>query len=65
MYYILERELTLKGITRKQLSIAIGLGTTAITEKLRGKRNFTLEECKKVKEFLQFDGTIDELFRTD
>lgn len=65
MFYILEKELKKKNITREKLSCELGLSISTVSTKLTGKSQFCLDEIKKIKSLLNYEGTIDELFKTD
>lgn len=65
MYYILERELKRNKITREILAEKLGMAVSTISCKLNDKSEFTIKECKKIREILNFDGSIDELFKSD
>lgn len=65
MFYILEKELKEKKITREEFAKLMGVGVTTISCKLNMKSDFTLPECRRAKKILNFSGTIDELFKTD
>ena len=65
MYFILERELKNKSITREQLAKKLGISISTISCKLNDKSEFSIKECRKIKEILDFHGSIDELFRTE
>ncbi|BET22341.1 helix-turn-helix domain-containing protein [Solobacterium moorei] len=64
MFYILERELKERNITRRILSKEIGIAETTLSLKLNGKRDFTLSECNAIKEYLNTNLGLDELFAT-
>lgn len=65
MFYILEKELKEKRMTREEFAKKMNLGITTISCKLNMKNDFTLSECQRAKRILGFEGTIDELFKTD
>ena len=65
MYYILERELKKKGLTRKNISDKLGMSISTVSCKLNDHSEFTIKECKEIRELLNFNGTIDELFKTE
>lgn len=65
MYFILERELKKNSITREQLAEKLGISISTISCKLNDKSEFSIKECRKIKEILGFHGSIDELFRTE
>jgi DNA-binding XRE family transcriptional regulator len=63
MYYILERELKKKKITREMLAKELDISTSTVSCKLNGKNEFTLSECKHILDYLKFNGDIKELFQ--
>ncbi|WP_115716731.1 helix-turn-helix domain-containing protein [Amedibacterium intestinale] len=65
MYFILERELKKNSITREQLAEKLGISISTISCKLNDKSEFSIKECRKIKEILNFQGSIDELFKTE
>lgn len=65
MFYILEHELKKKNITRELLAEKLGISISTVSCKLNDKSEFTIKECKKIKNILGFDGSIDELFKSD
>jgi transcriptional regulator with XRE-family HTH domain len=65
MYYILENELKKKKMTRDDFAKALGIGITTVSCKLNMKSDFSLSECLKAKQLLNYGGSIDELFKHD
>ena len=65
MYYILEKELKKRGITRECLAEKLGISISTVSCKMNDKSEFTIKECRKIREVVGFVGTLDELFRTD
>lgn len=65
MYFILERELKKKGITREVLAEKLGLSISTVSCKLNDKSEFSIKECKKISEILEFGGSLNELFKVD
>lgn len=65
MYFILERELKKNSITREQLAEKLGISISTISCKLNDKSEFSIKECRKIKEILNFKGSLDELFKTE
>ena len=63
MYYILERELKKKKITREMLAKELDISTSTVSCKLNGTNEFTLSECKHILDYLKFNGDIKELFQ--
>lgn len=65
MFYILEKELKNKHLTREKYAELLGIGVTTVSLKLNQKSEFTLSECKRTQEILDFKGSINELFKSD
>ena len=69
MYYTvyknLEAELVRKGISREQLAKTIGRSYNTTTLKLNGKYQFTLKECKLIKNILFPELSVEYLFAED
>ena len=53
MYFILERELKKNSITREQLAEKLGISISTISCKLNDKSEFSIKECRKIKEILK------------
>lgn len=60
MYKNLEAELTRNGYTQKDLSELLKLNISTISDKMNGKREFKLKECKAISVWLK--SSIDYLF---
>jgi len=65
MFYILEKELKEKNITREKLANELGMSISTISVKLNGKTQFNLDEIRSIKKLLNFNGSIDDLFKSD
>lgn len=65
MFYILEKELKKKKMTREELSKKLNLSISTVSTKLNGGTQFTIEECKNIKAILDYTGSLDELFKVD
>ncbi len=62
MYRNLEAEIVRKGLTQKKLADLINCNVSTLSLKLNGKREFTLDEAKKIKTVLNVDIPLDDLF---
>lgn len=62
MYRFLESRLVYKGISKKQLAEGIHMSYGTIISKMSGKSKFTLDEAILIREFLQEDTPVEELF---
>lgn len=62
MYRLLESRLAYKGISKKQLAEGINMSYGTIVSKMSGKSKFTLDEAILIREFLQEDTPVEELF---
>ena len=62
MYKNLEAELSRKGLTKTELAKEMGITISTLSLKLSGKSNLTLPEALKIKEILNVNLTIEELF---
>lgn len=65
MYFILEKELRKKGITREILAEKLGISISTVSCKLNDKSEFSIKECKKISNLLEFKGSLNDLFKTD
>lgn len=52
-----------KNVTQVQLADFLGIRTATLSEKMSGKYPFTFDECLKIKEFLNVDMPVEELFK--
>lgn len=62
MYPNLRAEMARKGLTGKELAKVAGMTNATFSQKCNGKYSFTLDESKAIKEALQTDLPIEELF---
>ena len=69
MFRVLEGKLREAQITREKLARLLGVSISTVSCKLNGKYPFTLPEAcairRNLKETLNIDLTIEELFSTD
>lgn len=63
IYPELNKQILLKRITFEQMSELMELSIPALVRKRNGTSYWRIEECKKLKEILEYEGTLDELFR--
>ncbi|MCM1056644.1 MAG: XRE family transcriptional regulator [Firmicutes bacterium] len=62
MYKLLESRLAYKGISKKQLAEGINVSYGKILSKISGKSKFTLDEAILIKEYLEEELPVEELF---
>lgn len=62
MYRLLESRLANKGISEKQLAEGIHMTYGTILSKMAGKSKFTLDEAILIKEYLEEEISVEELF---
>lgn len=62
MYSNLKAEMARNNVTSKDVAIALGKSPSAISAKMTGNANFTLDEAVRIKQLLRVDLPIDELF---
>lgn len=62
MYRLLESRLAYKGISKKQLAEGIHMNYDTILSKMAGKSKFTLDEAILIKEYLEEESSVEELF---
>ena len=65
MYPVLEKEIVNKAIKKKDIAKELGIKQSTLSCKLSGKNEFTLKECKKIRELLHTDIGINKLFLED
>lgn len=65
MFRNLRAEMTRKGINVTDLAKAVGMSTAAMYDRLNGKTGFTLDDAHKIRDVLDVDMTIDELFKKE
>lgn len=63
IYPVLKAELDRQKITAVELAKHVGLSRPTVTRKLSGKVGITLEQKAAIKDFLQVDTPLDELFK--
>lgn len=62
MYRNLRAEIARKNKTLVELSSATGIKYQTLSEKMRGKSQFTVKEAVAIKEALGVEMSLDELF---
>ncbi|MBD5498486.1 MAG: helix-turn-helix transcriptional regulator [Lachnospiraceae bacterium] len=62
MYRLLEARLVYKGISKKQLAEGIHMSYGTILSKMTGRSKFTLDEAIRIKEYLEEEISVEELF---
>lgn len=65
MYPNLEAEIARTGTTRKVLSKKLGITPTTLSLKLSGKSSLSLPEAVMIKNLLEVNIPIEELFKED
>ena len=65
MFPNLDAELARKRITRSELAKKLHRSPTTLSLKLNGKAPLTLKECIEIKNAVETDISIDELFQTE
>lgn len=65
MYEKLQQAISRQGITLHQLADEIGINYNKLYLKIRGVRNFTLDEAVKIHQCIHAEETIEELFSKD
>ena len=63
MYKELEAQIAYRGISKKQLAADINMKYSTFLDKMSGRSKFTLDEAVCIKEYLQEDIAIEELFK--
>ena len=63
MYFNLNAEMARKKIKQSDICNILGLGSSAVNEKMNGKSDFKLKECKKIIKILFPKLTIEYLFK--
>ena len=63
MYKELEARIANRRISKKQLATDINMKYSTFLSKMSGKSKFTLDEAVYIKDYLQEDIAIEELFR--
>ncbi len=62
MYPNLNAELARNNKTQIDISLALNISSSTTSEKMNGKKDFKLKECKKIIEYVLPGNTIDYLF---
>ena len=62
MYPNLNAEMSRYNITQKSICNILGINTSTLSDKMTGKKDFKLSECKKIKEAYFKNLCIDYLF---
>lgn len=63
MYKNLEAELTRNSYTQNDISKLLNISVSTVSDKMNGKREFKLIECKKLSKWL--NASIDYLFKEE
>lgn len=62
MYNNLRAEMTRRNVNAKEIAKKLGKTEGTISSKITGKTDFTLDEARQIKEILNVDTSLDELF---
>ena len=62
MYLNLKAEMARKSITQQNIAKVLKMNVSTLNERLNGKSDFKLKECKKIKEFFFPESTLEYLF---
>lgn len=62
MYRLIEAHLVLAGVTKRELSEALGISYNTLLLKLKGATCFTLDEAVRLRELLGINESIEEMF---
>lgn len=65
MYPNLRAEIARKNMTLEPIAKALDITVPTLSQKFNGKYPITLNEAKKIKEFLNLDIPIEVLFETE
>lgn len=65
MYLNLEAEIARRKLTAPEIADAAGMKEWAFSGKRNGKTEFTLSECKRIRDALNPELTIEYLFEED
>lgn len=63
MYPNVRAELARKGLTQEKVAERMGIADGTLSGKLNGRYQFTLNEARRLKEILETDIPIEELFK--
>lgn len=58
----LDAEMSRRRLTQEDLATQIGINPSTLSQKMTGKREFSLSEAKEIKRILGVAISIDELF---
>jgi len=65
MYRALEAKIAYRGISKKQLAEALDMNYNTLLPKMSGKSKFTLDEAVTIKQYLEEELSIEELFKNE
>ncbi len=65
MYLNLNAEMARKKITQIDMAKALNISTSTLSEKMTGKKDFKLKECKTIIKILLPNNTMDYLFKIE
>lgn len=51
------------GLTREYIANELGISPSSLSNKLTGKTEFRISECCKIKNILNYENSLDELFQ--
>ncbi len=63
MFNNLEAEMARKKITQKELAKILHISSSTMSDKMTGKQDFKLKECKIIVEYFDNQFSIDYLFK--
>ena len=63
MFKNIERIIFEKGLKKRDIAEALGMAYNTLLLKLKGEYYFTLDEAIKLKEILETDLSVEELFK--
>lgn len=56
-------ELARAGLSQKQLATGTSISPETLSKKIRGKSEFTLGECKRIRDYINPDLKLEYLFQ--
>lgn len=62
MFRRVEAQMVLVGINKKDLARSLGIGYNTLLAKMSGTSPFTFDEVVKIKDVLQSDDNLEDLF---
>ena len=65
MYLNLNAEMARNKITQIDMAKALNISTSTLSEKMTGKKDFKLKECKTIIKTLLPNNTMDYLFKIE